>query len=127
MNNDQDTDFTKLPASIVSNCHAQGKERRLSRFTRAIPVQIANCCIYVQNSGISKLLRGAFLIIFKEVSKQSFFPKHLLLAKPLRRSCLQGKKFWLWEEEEFKTNYRIQTKQLVNIFVFFLTSSKMAT
>ena len=58
---------------------------------------------------------GLFLGYSRKFQSSHLFPEHLLLAGPLRRSCLQGKKFCLGEEEEIRT-----ICNFVNVFVFFL-------
>ena len=116
--------FTKpilMVAFILSSCPVQGKQRRFSRFTRAFSDQIANCCIYFQNSKILKCLHGAFLRIFRESSKQNIFLEHLLLARPLHRSCLQGKKFWLQEEKRIQNNSSYSNKVILLMYLFFFS------
>ena len=56
-----------------------------------------------------------FLGYSRKFQSSHLFPEHLLLAGPLRRSCLQGKKFCLREEEGIRT-----ICNFVNVCVFFL-------
>ena len=67
---------------------------------------------------------GLFLEYSRILQSSHFYPDHLLLARPLRRSCLQGKKFSVWEEEEFRTIYHIQQSNFANVFIFFLFQLK---
>ena len=53
---------------------------------------------------------GLFLGYSRNLQSSHLFPKHLLLARQLGGAAFRGKKFWLREEEELRTIYRIQTK-----------------
>ena len=69
---------------------------------------------------------GLFQGYSRNFQSTHFFPESFLLARPLQRSYLQGKKFWLLEKEEFKLLYSNKAI-LVNVFVFFLILTQMET
>ena len=89
------------PTPLLNNTSGTGKAKRRtepevsciferkSYLTCSEADYIANCCIYLQNSGIFWLFWGPFPPkIFKKFSKQLFLLERLLLARLLRRSCL---------------------------------------
>ena len=42
-------------------------------------------------------------------------------------AVFKGKKFWLCEEQESRTNYHIKQSNFVTVFAFFLVLSQMGT
>ena len=61
---------------------------------------------------------GLFLGYSRNLQSSHSFPEHLLLARPLRRICLQGKKFWLQDEEQFIV---FKQSNFINVFFFFFS------
>ena len=102
----QDTCFTKSILMIVSILSGVGSQGLLKLFQ--IRLQIA-AFIYKTRKSRSFSM-GLFLGYSRNLQSIHLFPGHLLLAGPLRRSCLQKKRFCLREEEEFRTIYCIQTE-----------------
>ena len=112
VNNNHDTCFAKPILrifSIVSSCPVQRKQRRFSRFTHSFSDYIANCCIYLQNSEISKLFRGTFARILKESSWQPSLPWTFASGWTIKEDLPSGQEV-LASEEEFRTIYRVQTE-----------------
>ena len=100
-------------SSILSSCPVQGEQRRFSRFSQ-IRLQAA-AFIYKTRKSRSVSI-GLFLGYSRNLQSSHFFPEHLLLVRPLRKICLQGKKFWLQEEEQLIVFKQIK---FINIFFFF--------